>query len=294
MGSPTKRIPIHVWGGLGSQLFAVALSLDLKERFPYLHFLLKLHTGGVTSRSSEIDLLFPELEKLQIMDFSAGSQKTSQPSRGFRTIKPRIMNILALVAGGLGFVNRCNTSQEFARLKPWVLTIRGHYAYRPITSQTLLVLWDRLTSPIATPGLDSEESENSLAIHYRLGDLLTLAGKDPIDVSRIGMEIQRLVEAHNPSRILCFSDSPKVAAELLQSYTLGKPLESKDLPALSVIREACKSRYFVGSNSKISFWIVCLRIFRLPTIQNSLPRGSKINWIHCSDRELQYASVAEY
>jgi hypothetical protein len=227
------------------------------------------------------------------MDFSADSKETSQPSIGFRTIQTLIMNILALVADGLGLVNRCNTGKEFARLKPWVLSIRGYYAYRPITSPTLLVLWDRLTS-IATSGSDSKESEDSLAIHYRLGDLLTLADKDPINVSRIGMEIQRLVEAHNPSRILCFSDSPQVASELLQSFTLGKLLESKDLPALSVIREACKSKYFIGSNSKISFWIVCLRLFRLPTVQNSLPRGSKINWIHCSDRELQYASVEEY
>ncbi len=293
MVSLTKRIPIHVWGGLGSQLFAVALSLDLKERFPSRHLLLKLHTSGVTSRTSEIDLIFPDLEKLQIMDFSAESKKSAKPNRGFRITKPLILKIFALVANGLGLINRCNTDKEFEKLMPWILTIRGHYAYRSISSSTLLILWDRLTS-LATPGLDSKESEDSLAIHYRLGDLLTLADKDPIDVKRIGLEIQRLVEAHNPSRILCFSDSPQVATKLLQSFTLGRPLESKDLPALSVIREACKSKLFIGSNSKISFWIVCLRLFRLPTFQNSLPKGSEINWIHCSDRELQYASVVEF
>lgn len=293
MGSPTKRIPIHVWGGLGSQLFAVALFLDLKVRFPSLHFLLKLHTGGVTSRSSEIDFIFPELEKLQIMDFSADSKVSSRPSIGFRRIQAPMMSFLVLVADRLGLVNRCNTGKEFAKLKPWVMSVRGHYAYRPISSPTLSVLWDRLTS-VATSISDSKESQDTLVIHYRLGDLLTLADKDPIAVSRIGKEIQRLVEANNPSRILCFSDSPQVAIELLQSFTLGKPLMSKDLPALSVIREACKSKYFIGSNSKISFWIVCLRLFRLPMEQNSLPRGSRINWIQCSDRELQYANVEEY
>ena len=293
MFSPTKRIPIHVWGGLGSQLFAVALFLDLRDRFPSRHFLLKLHTGGVTSRTSEIDSIFPELEKLQIMDFSAESQNFSEPSRGFRTVKLQILKILARVADRLGLANRCNTGKEFERLMPWILIIRGHYAYRPIASSTLLILWDRLTSR-ATSELVSKELEDSLSIHYRLGDLLTLADKNPIDVNRVGLEIQRLVEAHNPSKIMCFSDSPQVATKLLQSFTLGKPLESKDLPALEVIGEACKSKYFIGSNSKISFWIVCLRLFRLSTAQNSLPKGSKVNWIRCSDRELEYASVAEY
>jgi hypothetical protein len=289
----TKRIPIHVWGGLGSQLFAVALFLDLRERFSSRDLLLELHTGGVTSRTSEIDSIFPELGKRQLADFSLEAKSSSSRKSFIATIEHQIVKAIAFFASTVGLVNRCNTDKEFRGLKPWVLTIRGHYAYRSITTSTLLVFSNRLTSA-ATPDNKSKVLEDSLAIHYRLGDLMTLDEKNPIDVNSIGLEIQRLVQSHNPTSVFCFSDSPQKATELLQSYTLGKPLVSRDLPAVSVIGEACKAKYFIGSNSKISFWIVCLRLFSSPTLHNSLPSGSRVNWIRCSDRELKYASVDEY
>ncbi len=293
MFSLSKRIPIHVWGGLGSQLFAVALILDLKQKIFSRQLSLELHTGGVTSRLSEIDTIFPELQKRQIRDFADESKRSSRPDKFFPVFKLQILKIAAHVANYLGLVNRCNTDKEFQKLKPWILTIRGHYAYRSISASTLLVFSNRLTDDESSERV-SKELDDSLAIHYRLGDLLTLDDKNPIDVNRIGFEVQRIVDTHSPSKILCFSDTPQLASELLQSFTLGTPFESKNLPALSVINEAYRSRFFVGSNSKISFWIVCLRLFRRPISHNSLPSGSKVNWIHCADRDLEYSRVVEY
>lgn len=260
---------------------------------PFRHSLLKLHTGGVTSRTSEINLIFPEIDKSQILDFSTRSDNAPTQIIGSNRAKKIVLKTLVFFAFKLGLFNQCNTDKEYKKLMPWILTIRGHYAYRSITSSTLFYLWNRLTSN-TTPGVDSSKLEDSLSIHYRLGDLLKLADKKPIEFSRIGLEIQRVIETHNPSRVLCFSDSPQVATELLQNFTLGKPFESKDIPASSVINAACKSKFFVGSNSKISFWIVCLRLFQFPTSQNSLPKGSEVNWIHCSDHELKYSNVEKY
>ena len=50
----TKKLYVHIWGGFGSQLFALALGIDIKNKFPAKEIYYKFHTSGVTKREIEI------------------------------------------------------------------------------------------------------------------------------------------------------------------------------------------------------------------------------------------------
>jgi hypothetical protein len=294
MPAPSKCISIHVWGGLGSQLFAVALSLDLKKTFPSRHSVLKLHTSGVTSRISEIDSIFPEFESIQISDFEISKKRRPSEKRSILSTYKRLPTFLVgKLLRFFGFISTCDTDSAFARLKPWVISTRGHYAYRGISLSTFTYLFERLTVP-SNQRLPAVENNGVLAVHYRLGDLTFLADKNPVAVDRVGLEIQRFVQTWNPSKIVLYSDSPEDAGRFLKPYSQGAPMEVRSLPASEVIREACQAKYFIGSNSKISFWVVGLRVLYSPALQNSLPKDNQVNWIQCSDLELDYSSISEY
>lgn len=294
MLAPSKCISIHAWGGLGSQLFAVALSLDLKKSFPSRCSVLKLHTSGVTSRVSEIDSIFPEFSIDQISDFSLGGNESRFLKCNFFLIFKKFFSSLAnKLFHYFGFINNCNTDAAFAKVRPWIIGTRGHYAHRKISISSLSFLSERLTS-FSDQNVQMNEKNEILAVHYRLGDLISLDNKNPVSVQGLSSEIQRFVQTWKPTKIIIYSDSPETAGRNLGSFNLGAQLEARDLPAPEVIREACNAKYFIGSNSKISFWIVGLRLFYSPFLQNSLPKGNRINWIQCSDFELDYSNVSEY
>lgn len=268
--------------------------MDLKKSFPLRYSVLKLHTSGVTSRLSEIDSIFPELESFQISDFEFSKKDGHSDQRGyFSTLKGFAVLLASTILRFCGFINTCNTDSAFANLKPWVISTRGHYAYRRISHSTFTYLLERLT-PTSNEVLPAVENNEVLAVHYRLGDLIFLTDKNPIAVDRLGFEIQRFVQAWNPSKIVLYSDSPEDAGRFLEPYVQGASMEVRNLPAREVIREACQAKYFIGSNSKISFWIVGLRLLKSPALQNSLPKANRVNWIQCSDIALDYSSVSEY
>ena len=61
---------VHCWGGLGSQLYALAVAYDLQRKYPKRKIKLLLHTGGVTKRVSELDFIDSiGFEIIQISDF---------------------------------------------------------------------------------------------------------------------------------------------------------------------------------------------------------------------------------
>ena len=68
------KLRIHCWGGLGSQLYAVALIYDLLKRFPKRKITLYLHTSGATRRHSEIEGIADIFEIKQVDDFKTSDE----------------------------------------------------------------------------------------------------------------------------------------------------------------------------------------------------------------------------
>ena len=70
-----NHITIHCWGGYGSQLFAFALAIDIRSRFPKRKIQFRFHSGGVTQRGIEI-INDSELNRFSLTnDFKSNRKK---------------------------------------------------------------------------------------------------------------------------------------------------------------------------------------------------------------------------
>ncbi len=248
------NIRIHAWGGLGSQLFAVALAQDVQQKFPKRKIRMILHTGGVTHRTPEVTSLFPQWTYEFVDDFekvsSSGSIKNLTRKIGFAT---RIRGLIKRLIFGLGIAASCDSNEDFEKVRPWLFFVRGHYSYRTINPNFLSALNHRIHQDL--PALDLT---NSCAIHYRLGDLLALKEKGPISSTVLVSEFFNLAKGYDFDRLLIFSDSPNEAKgsfELVDNIEVVAP----NVATVQVIAYSTDARFFIGTSSKVSFWISGIR-----------------------------------
>ncbi len=253
---------IHVWGGLGSQLFGVALAHNFKRRFPHRSLLIVLHSSGVTRREPEIIQLFPEFDFVNVDDFSGRSNHDS----GFQ--KPSLNLLFRKMARKFflfsGFLAEENFDDR-RLVRPWTLAIRGHYFHREVSPDFLNLLSLRLKSFVKS---NFEELGNDITLHYRLGDLVELKNKNFIDPKRISSTMHQIKES---KKVSIFSDSPDIAISLLWESNNEKSLTPLNLPTIETLYAASKGLAFVGTSSKISYWIVLLRLQKSQSSVNYLP-----------------------
>jgi hypothetical protein len=245
-----RDLKVHAWGGLGSQLFAVALATRLQNHYPKKRIKIVLHSGGVTKRMPEVVSLYPEICFEFVDDYTAQfSHSKLSKNRSF--IKILIKDFVLRT----GFLSEANGDSEILKIKPWCRTLRGHYSYATVDRLFILDLYKRLLSLV-----DQDCLENRLvAIHYRLGDLLSLEDKSYIAPSRIVRAVSDLGVPEGSQEISLYSDSPSVAREKLQSLDSVARLQIHSTSAIETILECSRSRYFIGTSSKISFWIAGIR-----------------------------------
>jgi hypothetical protein len=253
---------IHVWGGLGSQLFGVSLAHNLKARFPRRSLQIVLHSSGVTRREPEITQLFPELTFVNVDDFSdRSSHDSGSRKRSLAFFSTQIVRKILLF---LGLLAEENTEQRFPARR-WTVSIRGHYFHRGISPAFLDMLSFRLENLV---GVDLKELQNEITLHYRLGDLLELSNKNFVEPLRV---ISVLTELRNTSQVYVFSDSPDIAISLLEPVVKPWKLKPMRLPTVETIYAALQGSVFVGTSSKISYWIVLLRLNFSKDSTNYLP-----------------------
>ena len=262
----SRELRIHAWGGLGSQLFAVALLKDIEMNYPARKITIFLHTGGVTRRIPEVVELFPEISFSYRDDFSK-SNLGADP--GMKTPRTWYMSCLKRLLTLIGLIQACDDDSSFRRVRFWTQSIRGHYSYRTISPEFLLMLSHRLQ-------LVSQRIEGKVgvcSVHYRLGDLLKLENKHPIPPITILDELERICKDLDFSTIEVYSDSPSRALELLHPHG-GQNVFAPDLDTVSVLARATQTEYFIGTSSKVSFWIAGIRstVFKK---QSSIPARNK-------------------
>jgi hypothetical protein len=246
-----SELKIHAWGGLGSQLFAVALLNDIQKAWPERKLKIFLHSGGVTRRIPEVVDLFPEISFNYIDDFSAAKGGSTVGIRNLRAnLSPFLKTFLSL----LNVTLSCDNDASFKNIRFWTRSIRGHYSYRTINHEFLEIFNNRLENACQS----NESKEGVCAVHYRLGDLLHLENKSPLAPKAVLNELERLSKVSNFSEVEVFSDSPSRALELLNPYG-RKKMSAPDVDTISVLAHAIQADYFLGSSSKVSFWIAAVR-----------------------------------
>ena len=247
------NLKIHCWGGLGSQLYALAVANALQDKYKNRRIVLVLHSSGVTQRLSELSFIKNLQFKItQVNDFNSSSHNPSDNSSNSKvfTFKSLIKKILVFTR----IICTANTDLEYKKIRPWTLALRGHYFYRTIEPNFYDFLLLNLNSKIT-----SLNDSGKMAIHYRMGDLLNLDTKSIYPVEKIIEKVNRVTTENSYTKIMVYSDSPQEAKTVLVSAGLSKDSIVRDIETIDVICECVGAGYFIGTNSKISLWIVNIR-----------------------------------
>ncbi len=260
-----REIPIHVWGGLGSQLHAWYLYEYVRLRFPNKRFVLMFHSSGVTRRMCELGAVLQGISWIQVDDFT---EQPAAPSLVESLTIP--LRLVRNFLTRLGIVVAANTDDELKQI--WVLTrsIRGHYSRLSIEPQVLVAMKQQATRA----GCDFFEAPkvDTASIHIRLGDLVGLEGKSHTDFNRINSAIETLEAKFNRPKVIVFSDSPELVIENIEEEKKSLiEVNSKNTNAWDEMSQMINSQYFIGTASKLSTWVCVLRIWTNSTSVNYMP-----------------------
>lgn len=249
-------IRIHVWGGLGSQLYAAHLILKLRERYPNRRIRLLIHTSGVTRRECELDFGWLGVTQKQIDDFDWKHKTNSvDNSVKYRTKFYKAgLNLFRKMLDLMSIVKTGNDDTSLKCVKPWTLSLRGHYTLLKLERSRISALFDFLLANSPELNLDPF----SLTIHYRLGDLLELSAKGPIEPKRIESLFK---ECKVPSQNTCIlsDSSEKELARVLKDAPLLKSLKLLNTTPLETLAYCVQAEKFIGTNAKLSMWAAIFR-----------------------------------
>jgi hypothetical protein len=258
-----RPLRIHSWGGLGSQIFTCIVGQRMKSKFPEREIHVIFHSSGVTSRGIEVPLDFLGNSFYRFVDdFKITSKhqsvfKVEEKALSVRSSLTRILERFGLLA-------RLNREEDFLKIKPWLVEIRGHYTELNLSREEI----DWVSKKLGI-NLKADLLLGELSLHLRLGDLLSLPTKTPIPVDRIKQIVGKLEDVN---RLIIFSDStiPEIQ-KVLGEQLLHNNVHLENSPAIEVIRKSVDSEIFIGTNSKISLWIAIIRVTSYPPRRTFLP-----------------------
>lgn len=259
MSSLMPAVRIHCWGGFGSQLFAILQYWNLQRRFPGRKLVLVIHTSGVTRRDIEIESLLRNIPFKVVDDFVGQRGSTTdqlKSSSKIEVIKAKLYVLPKVLMKTTGLLSDLENTKAYDSIKPWLLTVRGHYTRYPFSSADLLKLYEVISS-IDSEDLGGESMVDVLTIQYRLGDLLNLPEKGFVDSKLLSDIANFIVDKSHISKTILLTDSPAEAMQLLD--TSNRNWKVVNLSPISTIKLCVDSSEFIGTNSKISFWITVFR-----------------------------------
>lgn len=249
------KLRVHSWGGLGSQLFALSLIFDLVRKFPKKRIELIHHTAGVTRRLFELDfMLSPNIQLMVKDDFTI---KSNLEVAGItKKTKKNLLVCIKFILNKLRVSINLDKYKSIKKIKLWSLELRGHYSQRPVSSEFLEYC---LKSLNYNPD-ELKKFSNTLIVHYRLGDLLTLPEKSIVRPEELIIEIIGVLEFKGITNIDVYSDSAEIARNMLSSIdSMADTVRYIDATTREVIENSIHAQYFIGTNSKVSIWIEKLR-----------------------------------
>ena len=267
-----SNIYIHSWGGLGSQLFAYSTAEYLGHKYPNKQISIVLHSSGVTKRAPAIDFLGDKYRIIVKDDFDDKSKNNTTVSKSKLISK----QILKIVMEKSHLVLEGNSTLEQRKIKPWTLVLRGHYSYAEISKNTLKIMAKKIEDSIQ-PGLrDNFKKASYIGLHYRLGDLVKLDNKSHIKPDLISTYVLQVAKDNHVNDIHVYSDDLVLARNLL-SNKLNDSAFFNDADIWVAVVNLMHSDYFIGTNSKISVWIILFRLLNDPNSWNAIPLSMKEN-----------------
>ena len=244
-------LKIHCWGGLGSQLLALNYYLRVQELYPRKRIILVLHTGGITARNSEVDFLSNRINLLKVDDYRAGVNDKQSRASTSRPIFYFLKVFIKSLANYFRFV--ITDDKKVLKVKFWTFSVRCTYTSNVLRKQDIVHMADIL-------GITSNSLEqNFIGVHYRLGDLPSLKPSALVPLDSISKIVNDLIKTGAViDKVRIYSDS------IVENSNLQLPREIdsewKSVDTLQTISELSKTKYFIGTSSKVSLWIAIFRL----------------------------------
>jgi hypothetical protein len=274
---------VHSWGGFGSQLFTAYVVLKLQRKFPNRRIKVVIHTSGVTRRVSEFNFETLGVKMVQVEDYKAIELQNSVDKAHLnyspnlrKVIKENVFKVLKL----LRLVQSANSDLSFNFISLWTLSIRGHYTRLTLDKSFVESLYYLLF--LEESSLTTQKY--ALVVHYRLGDLVNLDEKQPINVERVEGVLEKL-KVHSSHPVLLSDSKKEELAEFLKDSNILKFSRLSSYDPNKTLKICIDADGFVGTGAKISLWAAIFRYFVyrkesfLPTELNwSGKSGLKANW----------------
>lgn len=253
------KIRVHSWGGFGSQLNAIGLALDLKIKFSRRDLEVVIRTGGIHNAVYELDFLEISEFQISMLEIKHGNINATELIKSFKTFNAKAFLKKFLIK--IGVYGQCDSRAQIDSLKPWILAIRGSYNFYP-SDNFLEFLLKKIDVK------QKNYDEKLCCIHYRLGDLLKLESKSPINADVLMEQIEKINNLNNNAKYLIMSSNPEIATARLKHNKFD--FNSVYADPVEVLRQGINCKSFLGTNSKISLWTVFIRQY-LGLEENYLP-----------------------
>jgi len=281
-------IKVHCWGGLGSQLYALALVEDLELSFKKRRIILVLHDGGVTKRTPEIIPFLKTNQFELVKDFQKYESNESTITNKTHLKYEWVTKYAGIILRKTGLVSNCNNDNQFNKLKPWIFSVRGHYSTRTISQYAVKNIILKF-KPLLTEGQTDQS-----CLHYRLGDLVDLKTKQPNNSRLVVNAIKMLLNKEKVKVLNIFSDSPDLAYQLLKNNSLGVDLIVKNESVMKVFTSSVLALNFIGTSSKVTEWIAIFRLQLGLGLHTIVPESVQRHLISCYARNLRGIDVKTY
>jgi hypothetical protein len=218
--------------------------------FPGKRIILVLHTGGVTTRSSEIDFLSSEINLLKVDDYLASSNDEQLLNSISKSILSFIKIYIKFLTNYFGFI--ITDDDKVFQVRFWTYSVRCTFKSTVLRKQDVAHLADILRIKSNSLG------QNFLGVHYRMGDLPTVKPNALVPLNSIFTIVNELIIGGAVfDKVRIFSDSIVNNSNLQLPKEIDFDWQSVD--TLQTIRELSKAKYFVGTGSKVSLWVAIFR-----------------------------------
>ena len=253
------KISIHCWGGLGSQLYSLSIMNTIKNKFKWRQVFLVSHENGVTHRTFELTDFLPLNSIKEILDFSP--HVSNKKITLIQITKSSVYLFISWIAQRFGFLARCNSGIEAQNLRPWILQLRGHYSDLEISDENLKYIVQIIWPDFSDKPNSFFKLTEQVAIHYRLGDLMKLNSKQPINASRIQHGLDLMNSKTIIEQLHIFSDSIVIAQNTINSFGCEFKCIPQDLEIIPALFSLIGYKGFVATPSKISEWVLIFRSY---------------------------------
>lgn len=255
-----RQLALHARGGLGGQLLALAYGFWAPNKISReIH--LKFHDGGTSYRPAALEELFstPTLKESSITFEQIFEYEKQQYSTSNKSIFGKIYALFRLGLNVFPIQEHPESSADFEDVTiekllstpADVKELSGYTIDYRIFEQTIPYI-SRCLSESSLPNfLEGAASEDSVSIHWRLGDYLGNDFHGAIPISSL-IEALKLVDVSKGTPITIFTDSPEYALNQLQSHNLENSISIQSSDIWTDLFDMSRSKTFIGNHSSIS------------------------------------------